>query len=57
MTKQDFDQELTKIKQHPLFNGNVFDTANLIEQAFNDSSANYVLSVGLYEDWIEEAAQ
>ena len=57
MTRTDFDQQLTAIQQHPLYTGDVFETANIIEKAYNDTSFNYVLSVGLSEDWIKEFPQ
>lgn len=54
MTKEQFQHSLNLIKQHALYNGDVFETANLIERAYNDNTLNQALSTGLYEGWIEE---
>ena len=56
ITQEQFEHILDLIKQHALYQGDVFETANLIERSSNDSSMNQALSTGLYEGWIEETA-
>lgn len=54
MDQQEFVQQLAVIQQHPAHRGNVFDTANIIDQLTNSTHANYVVSVGLNHGWLDD---
>lgn len=59
MDQQEFVQQLAVIQQHPAHSGNVFKTANIIDQLTNSTHANYVISCGVAQGWLadEEAAE
>jgi hypothetical protein len=56
MTKDQFDHYLEVFCKSKYFTGCPFETANLIEKMFGDNIDNQILSRGLTEGWIEEAA-
>ena len=56
MSKQEFEHYLEVLRKSKYFTGCPFETANVIEQKFNDNIDNRILSIGLINGWIKEAA-
>lgn len=57
MTKEEFENWLATFRKSQYFTGCPFETANIIEEKFGDNIDNRILSIGLTEGWIEEAAE